>query len=57
MRTAQGLPSGYDIPNNFENVPIRVIDGWAATAGEGPVPTPYTRRTAPPSTGIAAPLI
>jgi hypothetical protein len=28
-----------------------------ATAGEGPVPTPYTRRTAPPSTGIAAPLI
>ena len=28
-----------------------------ATAGEGPVPTPYTRRTAPPSTGIDAPLI
>jgi hypothetical protein len=27
MRTAQGLPSGYDIPNNVENVPTRVTDG------------------------------
>ena len=28
-----GPPSGYDIPNNVENVPIRVTDGRAGHGG------------------------
>jgi len=28
-----GPPSGYDIPNNVENVPIRAADGRAGHGG------------------------